>query len=501
MATILTDLSGRITASGGTAAPAGPPGPAGATITAQHVQALLSAIAGLTLSDLGWANASITLPAETLQDLSAASTAIGGGLRGKLTAVKARFNSRSTIDIRGCRVGQNPDYLRGVQCFFGRSGDLPTVTAPEWFQSFPSFGFQALADEAAIDSTASSGFSMGTDTLTGSDVQTAIQAWSDLSGAGTQLAFWTRLFAAGSEAFVAMDWRSSLPALQMESRLGDLSTASFAQVLQRLADVFEVPASARPNAAQIRALQQKQPLAQRLVQAEGRLQALQSQATPDQTDLQALQQELAALRQQVTPATAGAATSLVPSPSAPTAGPPAAPPSGTSVTTAQLQQELQSLQQALRTQLAPVDPFIQAVSAKLSHSNAALRFYLNLGWVLPVQSATSPESIYLLVMHAHRNQAIRRWAAVQWTGNIPRAAAALSGAISDVATRRYAALSSSHGGPGLQVVFAPTPAYMSHIVVLNGGNFSCTAQGSNATLRARAAQAQTSQVTDPLRGL
>lgn len=51
-----------------------------------------------------------------------------------------RFDSSSTIEIKGCRIGQNRAYLEGISRFFGGGQSNPTVTAPDLFQIFGWMG-------------------------------------------------------------------------------------------------------------------------------------------------------------------------------------------------------------------------------------------------------------------------------------------------------------------------------------------------------------------------
>lgn len=53
-----------------------------------------------------------------------------------LMFAQMRFDSGSTIEVKGCRIGQNPAYLEGISRFFGGGDRNPTVTAPDMFQIF-----------------------------------------------------------------------------------------------------------------------------------------------------------------------------------------------------------------------------------------------------------------------------------------------------------------------------------------------------------------------------
>jgi hypothetical protein len=78
------------------------------------------------------------------QGVGAAETAIADGFYADLRAVRTRFDASSRIDLRGCRIGGSPGYMRAVAGFFGRADALPHVSAPQWFQAFPSLGAATL---------------------------------------------------------------------------------------------------------------------------------------------------------------------------------------------------------------------------------------------------------------------------------------------------------------------------------------------------------------------
>lgn len=157
------------------------PAPAGAGVTAQQAQDLQDAIT---------ANTTFTFtlgaqPAAFADALSNANSAIGRGFRAHLDAARARFDGSSWIDIRGCRVGGNLTYLQAVSNFFGAGTDKPHVSAPDWWQSFPTVGFQTLVDTDIAGQAADT------------DVQTALDHWFDVTGVRSymidQIIYWMDL--------------------------------------------------------------------------------------------------------------------------------------------------------------------------------------------------------------------------------------------------------------------------------------------------------------------
>ena len=148
--------------------------PAGAGVTAQQAQALQNAITSVT-------GINFNLPqqgAAFITGVQVATSALGAGFRTNLNAVRARLSSASTIDLRGCRVGQKPTYLAAVAKFFGGAGGQPKVTGPDLFQSYPQLAFRAVQD-ANIRRHARD-----------SDVQAALAHWSVVTGLRNRLMWW-----------------------------------------------------------------------------------------------------------------------------------------------------------------------------------------------------------------------------------------------------------------------------------------------------------------------
>jgi hypothetical protein len=142
------------------------PPPDGAGVSAAQAQALQDAVTGITTIMF----AAMPWTPGHLQEVGAAVTAIAGCFRRRLNRVRARFTRDSWIDLRGCRAGADLDYLRAVSEFFGAAPETPHVSAPDWFQSFPTLGYQTLTDADIA-------------TLAGdSDIQRALDHWSPITG-------------------------------------------------------------------------------------------------------------------------------------------------------------------------------------------------------------------------------------------------------------------------------------------------------------------------------
>ncbi len=70
-----------------------------------------------------------------------------GTFETNLKAVKARVSDKTKIEIRGCNIGSNDDYLNGIRAFFGskdpagkKTDRLPSISAPMMYQYFGNPG-------------------------------------------------------------------------------------------------------------------------------------------------------------------------------------------------------------------------------------------------------------------------------------------------------------------------------------------------------------------------
>ncbi len=166
--------------------------------------------------------------------------------RSNLAIVKNRFSSDSVIDIRGCRVAADPglEYLHALKEFFGNSGDEPTVTGPEWFQSFSTLGFIDRSSEGQIDSI----YNSGNSGLSRDDVRSEYETWSERIGIPTHLTFYTDLCAGSAMDFINMSWKSELPQLNMDAiQYNGFGALSFSDTINRLAAIFSIPTNQRPS--------------------------------------------------------------------------------------------------------------------------------------------------------------------------------------------------------------------------------------------------------------
>lgn len=174
---VLADLAGQVVRQFAPAASAtaGTGGAAPPTVTLAHVTALRAAIT-VAITSAGMTFTGISIPAQRAAQVREALRAVNAGFRGTLNTARGRFGSDSWVDIRGCNAGDDIAYLQAVSRFFGTAPNLPHVSAPTWFQVFPTLGLRGLANEAAINGVAGD-----------ANVTEAINRWSPLTGARQQM--------------------------------------------------------------------------------------------------------------------------------------------------------------------------------------------------------------------------------------------------------------------------------------------------------------------------
>jgi len=68
-----------------------------------------------------------------------------------LRSVQGKVDTGTHVQIRGCEVGQNPDFLEQMRAFFGRPDHLPSITAPDLFQYYFQLSFATFPGGPAGD--------------------------------------------------------------------------------------------------------------------------------------------------------------------------------------------------------------------------------------------------------------------------------------------------------------------------------------------------------------
>jgi hypothetical protein len=408
--------------------------------------------------------------AEYGQNLAAALTAIqGNGFLTKLNRVRQRINRNSKIDIRGCQVGRDPEFLQAMQKFFGTNATVrPAVSGPQWFQHFNAIGnITGLNSNALIGTLFNNGFAP----YSAVQVRQHFENWATGFGiTAAHLTFWQEKLGLNALTFSALQWRNNLPATTIPvTRLQAISSASFRDVISRLINIFQTPAADRPNNA---ALNIVDPLLPNLSTWATQLDAaVSATATPSQ--LTDHFNNYKNIYEHIDNRFTGSA-----SPSAAQRIIPATPPASLTV------QVIRDFQTALKnfidthanSRLRPIKRFMTATVAQTQDAPARMRYFLCLGlpFLLYNPAATNSNHNILIVFQdtagadRRQNDAIKYWIRAQWRGNIP---AVLGNGTTFDASRQTPWLVENHQPTGLLTVppyrISPTVEFHDKIVIVN----------------------------------
>ncbi len=405
-------------------------------LTDAHFTSLRTAILGTTPANLGFTGPVPSswqpFPVDSFTSMSndfrstARALAVGNTFMSQLAHVKSRFDSNSFVDIRGCRAGlmapfatPPPPFLLSIQRFFGRTGALPTVTAPEWFQSFrTNFRNEPLADNAAIDNqfaTPYNNITAGVQIqLTTLEISNAFDDWSSRSKLDDQFTFFTNLFSAGADLvdFASLRWRTwqtsgsttGIPALNLlSSRADDMVQLSLGNLINRLRENFTAAGSNLAPAV-VTKLNALQPKIADLRTNEDQLAAFTG------ADFTAFYNNLSALATQILaiPGMPAATTTLVPA-TMPT-------PLTRADITGYLSNIRAYLTSSLNTDIGPVFSNIRTAIGG-ANANAKRHYYFNLRLPLrvPTTRGTFVQFVIFYIAGAV-GEAIRSYLKCQWTG-------------------------------------------------------------------------------------
>ena len=375
-------------------------------MTAANVDPLVTAVTALGIPDLPVPGGRTSLGTNTFT--------IGGKFlqdhttfRTNLVKVQARLKD-AVIDIRGCRTGQDKDYMGAMRTFFGVASHEPAVTGPTWFQAFAVRGLSHTAAESTIDATFTAGF--GSSNTTGADVQRAYQDWSGMIGLGAQLSFWAQLFDGNKIAFLARTWTSKVPPLGMDAAaVTGLSALSYPDLLTRLRSVFFIDPSVGPTAAEANAFN---------TSSMGNVVALNTEIDavdqlPENASQPALQARLTALQ--------AVATSM-----------------GQTLPTAPNPLTIDFLKACIGQLSAPlvtaskIDPLLTALHGKTNNANFGVRYMLGAGLPLIIQSAKREEEITAFVLDSRLTDAMKSLSKIHWKQPPPPPVAAAINALNPV---------------------------------------------------------------------
>jgi hypothetical protein len=316
--------------------------------------------------------------------------------RTQLATVKNRLNN-SFVDIRGCRIGQDGNFMRAVRAFFGNAGSEPVISGPEWYQQMGTIGNFTNSAESGMDGYFNNG--IPTTPLTGADVQREYSAWAGRIGINSQISFWINLFNGNAFDFIALTWRNLLPPIGMDSaRLTALATQNYADAIGTIKSIFHIDQTAAPTAADCTTFQTASfPSIATLV-------GIQTAVTPltDASPQPDLQTQLNAL-------TTLSTTLSAPLPAAP------AP-----ITKAHLVACIDLLKLRLVT-LSGITPLITSIKTRLTDPKAGFRYMLDIGLPIILQPASREGDTRLLYYPDLQTNALKAFKKIQFEAPLPAA--------------------------------------------------------------------------------
>ncbi|MDD4144158.1 MAG: hypothetical protein PHN68_05945, partial [Prolixibacteraceae bacterium] len=446
------------------------------SLTETDINNLRSAILRLSLSDLdmtslgnfdtGTPIASYSFTDAAGADrlfsiLNTANAAMGRYFRRHLNQVKARFDENSWIDIRGCRIGQDTNYLEALRIFFGRPDHLPSVSGPEWWQSFPSAGFIPLADEAAVDTLWGSGDNTGHQGHTARDIQDVFDRVRSLSGVDIHIDFWKDVSNFSNFRFVAQVWKGELQPLPMQApRLSDFNSLNFTNTINRISEIFNLAGSA-PTGATLTRIQNNHTVIAALQSEVDNIQQLSGQSSPSSSALLASHNRLHAISTDLGQTTV-----------------PASAPAG--LTAAQLSGWASALVTSVDTDIigggnnnTEIETFRQALHAKVNipesddstatgNGRSDFRYYFFIGLPLLVEPLNN---WFFYVLHAQRNEAIRSFMRAHWQDVLPTGNQVAASNINHERARQLSILTERDDtGTDTDDYVNPYPEFNQHII-------------------------------------
>ena len=448
-------------------------GPSG--ITAGQLTALRTAIEGISIRQSAITGGWMTYFAPQFPDMQAAVTALNAGFRTKLNHLRSIMRSSSHVDIRGCLVGATRSYLTKLRTFLGTGANLPTLSAPDWFQSFPAgdqFGGWGTPIFNEIDAIVTGGLGPH---ITDADVASSFTTWKGLIDFDPHFTFISGLFAGPTSQFdfATLEWRiwrtgtatTGIPILRMEAeRIDDIVSLDLGDIIERFRVIFEVPAASAPNTAVRGRLNQLQPHIVAFKTIRTNVAAATGPADPGLPSFFTLLTNLA-----------GQITGIAGFPAPPSPLVPA------SASLADVQTSVANIQTHIDSLLSTnLDPFFTAVRGQLAHANAEIRYYYNIGLPLLPQSSARPTVFKVSTFMSATTEpqrdglvanALRSWMRIQWTGKTAQAAAmnaTITGlSIANDAQRTGASrvsMLTEGENPTSNAVISPMPDFQTHII-------------------------------------
>lgn len=368
----------------------------GATIQS-NVDALVLAFSSLTYASVGATtfhnSMDYSLCSHYLQNHNT--------LRTELAIVRNRLNN-AFVDIRGCRIGQDRNFLQALRTFFGNPGSEPTISGPEWYQQFGTMGSISVSGSlAGIETLMDQMFDSGISNthISSTDVQREYSAWAGRIGINSQISFWTNLFNGHAYDIISLQFRNTLPPIGMESaRLQAMITQSYTDVIATLKSLFHQDQTVPPLAADNSTFETN------IFPSIATLNGIITAVTPltDSSPQADLTNQRTALQ---TLATAvGATLAAAPAP----------------ITRAHLDACVTVIKDRLVT-LSGITPLVAIFKTRLAHPKAGYRYLFDTGLPLMVQSASHENDSRILFYADHMANALKSFKKIQFEAPFPAA--------------------------------------------------------------------------------
>lgn len=421
----------------------------GTVITDAHLTKLRDAITHLSIGDLnvGTFNYSLSDFAPDNMNyyptLDNAARAVNANFRDTLTRTRQRLSPSSSIDIRGCRAGDDSDYLVALREFFDRP-DEPRLhaSAPRWYQSYSQLGWEpAVANRAAITSFLTR--RIFNNAVPAAEQRTAVLDWAALIKVEPlHNNFWSEVLGGNTVAFCNLAWRSQVPPLFIPTPgIAALNGLAVPDVINSLANFFNVPAASVPNASQLTAMG---PTIAAIPSYSPHLLAaiaVDANAATLTTLFNELKQINTTLGQSLVPTTAPA-----------------------SLTRGVIIGYQQALINFIDTDRLPrIKTFMTAAKDSLQTGDGLYYYMLFAGLPVFFFNRTQMTHNGLLVLQAHENAALQSWYKCIWAGPLPTGAAnASTGArINQANARRVPTLQDEH--TLTELAMCPSDKYRDHL--------------------------------------
>lgn len=376
-----------------------------------------------------------------------AADSVDAGFRANLDKVKLRFSKDSYIDIRGCRLGQDPDYLKAMQEFLGQPTAKPSVTAPTWYQSFSATNsYSHPTNNAQINTLLHTG-------LPAAGIRAGFATWSTMTHVDPEhKQAWTDILTGSAVKFVLMEWKKTLPVLPVATPgLTAFVPMNFIDSINKTRDFFNVPAASMPAAAALTAIDTF--ISSKLTGYATNLLFPVDGATV-QTKLNSLLTALNTINTEL----GNVVTPVPPAPANFTA--------------------IEQYQKKLVTfiddnKINAIKPFMTAVKQRIDDTNDPGFYYYMLHSGMPVFVLANRELVNnhqvniqnnrLVVLDAFANEAYRKWPQLLWAEPLPAGNNFPTLQPGDFNSRRFPMMVEQPTGGNIAVAACPHPDYMDKI--------------------------------------